>query len=72
MAKILIIDDEVNIIELAKLYLQREGFAVETANNGQDGLTILTTISPDLIILDIMLPEARESNRIIKSCLCQD
>jgi two-component system response regulator ResD len=57
MAKILIIDDEINIIELAKLYLQRDGFMVEAANKGHDGLTMLTTISPDLIILDIMLPD---------------
>jgi two-component system, OmpR family, alkaline phosphatase synthesis response regulator PhoP len=57
MAKILIIDDEVNIIELAKLYLQRDGFTVEAANKGQDGLTMLLAINPDLIILDIMLPD---------------
>ena len=57
MTKILIIDDEVNIIELAKLYLQREGFQVEAASRGQDGLTTQTTVNPDLIILDIMLPD---------------
>jgi DNA-binding response OmpR family regulator len=57
MAKILIIDDEVNIIELAKLYLQRDGFIVEAANKGQDGLAMLNTVNPDLIILDIMLPD---------------
>jgi DNA-binding response OmpR family regulator len=57
MTKILIIDDEVNIIELAKLYLQREGFQVEAASRGQDGLTMQTAVSPDLIILDIMLPD---------------
>jgi DNA-binding response OmpR family regulator len=57
MTKILIIDDEVNIIELAKLYLQREGFQVEAASRGQDGLTMQTAVNPDLIILDIMLPD---------------
>ena len=57
MAKILIIDDEVNIIELAKLYLQRDGFQVEAATKGQQGLTLLTAINPDLVILDIMLPD---------------
>ena len=57
MTKILIIDDEVNIIELAKLYLQREGYQVEAASRGQDGLTMQTAVSPDLIILDIMLPD---------------
>ena len=55
MAKILIIDDEVHIIELAKLYLQRDGFQVEASTKGQDSLTMLTTVNPDLIVLDIML-----------------
>ena len=57
MTKILIIDDEVNIIELTKLYLEREGYQVEAASKGQDGLTMLATGNPDLIILDIMLPD---------------
>jgi len=57
MAKILIIDDEVHIIELAKLYLQRDGFQVESATRGQDGLAIFAMVNPDLIILDIMLPD---------------
>ena len=57
MAKILIIDDEVNIIELAKLYLQRDGFQVESATKGQQGLTMFASVNPDLIILDIMLPD---------------
>ena len=57
MTKILIIDDEVNIIELTKLYLEREGFQVEGATKGQDGLTMFVTTNPDLIILDIMLPD---------------
>jgi DNA-binding response OmpR family regulator len=57
MAKILIIDDEVHIIELARLYLQRDGFQVESATRGQDGLSMVITANPDLIILDIMLPD---------------
>lgn len=57
MVKILIIDDEVNIIELAKLYLTREGYTIESANTGTDGLSKVITFNPDLIILDIMLPD---------------
>ena len=57
MAKILIIDDEVHIIELARLYLQRDGFQVESATRGQDGLVMVSTANPDLVILDIMLPD---------------
>lgn len=57
MAKILIIDDEVNIVELARLYLEREGFAVGSAATGRDGLTMQARTEPDLVILDIMLPD---------------
>jgi DNA-binding response OmpR family regulator len=57
MAKILIIDDEANITELAKLYLAREGFTIESAKTGRDGLSKFTAYNPDLIILDIMLPD---------------
>jgi DNA-binding response OmpR family regulator len=57
MTKILIIDDEVNIIELAKLYLEREGFTVEAAQTGSDGLSRCLLLNPSLIILDIMLPD---------------
>lgn len=57
MTKILIVDDEANIIELAKLYLAREGFTIETAKTGYDGLSKFMTSNPNLIILDIMLPD---------------
>jgi DNA-binding response OmpR family regulator len=57
MVKILIIDDEVHIIELAKLYLERDGFQVDAALKGHDGLNMLSSSNPDLIILDIMLPD---------------
>jgi two-component system alkaline phosphatase synthesis response regulator PhoP/two-component system response regulator ResD len=57
MTKILIIDDEANIIELAKLYLEREGYAVESTKTGYDGLSKFMTSNPNLIVLDIMLPD---------------
>jgi DNA-binding response OmpR family regulator len=57
MTKILIIDDEANIIELAKLYLEREGYVVESAKTGYDGLSKCMTLNPNLIVLDIMLPD---------------
>lgn len=55
--KILIADDEVNICEVVQLYLEKEGFTVFTACDGQQALTIETTKQPDLLILDIMLPK---------------
>ena len=57
MAKILIIDDEIHIVELAKLYLQRDGFQVEYATKGHEGLAMVAVGNPDLVILDIMLPD---------------
>jgi two-component system response regulator MprA len=53
---VLVIDDEENIIELIKLGLKYEGFQVESAFDGPDGLAAAQRIDPDLIILDLMLP----------------
>jgi len=57
MPKILVVDDEPHIIELTKLYLEREGYQVEGVATGQDALSKLSTMNPDLIILDLMLPD---------------
>lgn len=57
MPKILAVDDELNILELVKLYLGREGYQVETASRGGDAISKLGTVNPDLIILDLMLPD---------------
>ena len=57
MPRIMVVDDEPNIIELAKLYLEREGYQVEGVANGQDALSRLGAVNPDLIVLDLMLPD---------------
>jgi DNA-binding response OmpR family regulator len=57
MANILIVDDEPNIIELATLYLERDGFKVEGVATGKDALLRQESSNPDLIILDLMLPD---------------
>ena len=56
MPRILVVDDEINIIELARMYLEREGFEVIWATDGQGGLEKALRDCPDLVILDIMLP----------------
>ena len=56
LLKALVIDDEENIIELIKLGLKYEGFQVESAADGSEGLTAAQRIDPDVIILDLMLP----------------
>lgn len=55
--KILVVDDEANIRELLKLHLEAEGYAVYSAADGQDAISKASSLSPDLILLDIMLPK---------------
>ena len=55
--KILVVDDDKNICELLRLYIEKEGFEVEIANDGKRALELFESGSPDLIMLDIMLPE---------------
>ena len=55
--KVLVIDDENDILLIIKSALHEEGYEVVTANNGYDGLALAEDASPDLIILDIMMPE---------------
>ena len=54
---ILLVDDEINIIQLVQLYLQREGYRVESASDGKTALTMVDLLAPAMMILDIMLPE---------------
>jgi DNA-binding response OmpR family regulator len=56
MPKILVVDDEPHILELSKMYLERDGFQVECVGNGRDALAGLAG-NPDLVILDLMLPD---------------
>ncbi len=56
MARVLVVDDEPNIVELARLYLHNEGYEVLTADSGPAALDAARQMSPDLIVLDIMLP----------------
>ena len=55
-AKILVVDDEPNIVKLVTAYLSKEGYDVHTAADGPSGILAARTFKPDLVILDIMLP----------------
>jgi len=55
MKKILIIDDEPDIVEVIKVALQEEGFETSSALNGKDGLKKVEEFEPDLIVLDIIM-----------------
>jgi two-component system alkaline phosphatase synthesis response regulator PhoP len=55
--KILIVDDEPDILELVEYNLKKEGYQVFTASNGQEGIALAKKVHPDLIVLDIMMPK---------------
>lgn len=55
--KILIVDDEPDILELIEYNLKKEGYQVFLASNGQEGISVAKKVLPDLIILDIMMPK---------------
>lgn len=54
---ILVVDDEPSITELVKLYLEKEDFDIRVAHNGTDALNEIENDPPDLIVLDVMLPD---------------
>ena len=55
--KILLVDDEPDILEFISYNLTKEGYDVSTSNNGKEAIEIAKKINPDLIILDVMMPE---------------
>lgn len=57
MPTVLIVEDERKLRDLLRSYLEREGFAVVTAGTGADGLQLAASASPDLIVLDLGLPD---------------
>jgi len=57
MKSILVVDDERNIVELVRMYLEKEGFGVVCASDGEQALIQFERTGPDLVILDLMLPK---------------
>ena len=55
--KILVVDDDPNISDLLKIYLEKEGYEVKLACDGVEGVNFFKMYSPDLVLLDIMLPK---------------
>ncbi|MBC7258501.1 MAG: response regulator transcription factor [Chloroflexi bacterium] len=54
---ILVVDDEENIVRLVRTYLEKEGFSVECAGDGEEALRKASSLNPALIVLDLMLPK---------------
>lgn len=55
--KLLVVDDESNIVDILRFNLEKEGFEVYTAENGKEGYQVFQRENPDLLLLDIMMPE---------------
>lgn len=55
--RILVVDDDKQIVRLVKSYLEKENFSVLTAYDGEDAMRVIRTERPDLIVLDLMLPK---------------
>jgi two-component system, OmpR family, alkaline phosphatase synthesis response regulator PhoP len=67
-SKILIVDDDPDILELLEYNLNREGFLTKTAENGKIAIEVAETFMPDMILMDVMMPimDGIEAGRIIK------
>lgn len=66
MTKILIIDDDVELAGLFKEYLERDGFAVEVSHQSEPGLRLALSGDYQLVILDIMLPDIKGTEVLIR------
>lgn len=66
--KVLVVDDEQDIVELLTYNLNKEGYQVQTAGNGKEAIKVTKTFFPDLILLDIMMPklDGVETARILR------
>src|SRR5512135_3508273 len=54
---VLLVDDEPSILQLARMYLEREGYRVQDVRDGEAALEAVSRLKPDLVVLDIMLPK---------------
>ena len=65
--KLLIIDDDVDLVEMNRAFFNSKGFTVFTAYNGQDGLKAMIKEKPDLVILDVMMTEVGEGFEVARN-----
>ncbi|WP_461613875.1 response regulator transcription factor [Clostridium sp. Marseille-QA1073] len=56
IAKVLVVDDDKNICEVIKMYLESSGYSIKIANDGKEAQEVFLSFKPDLVILDVMLP----------------
>lgn len=66
MAKILIVDDDPDMVEASRIVLERDGHSVESASSVETGLKKLADVKPDLLILDVVMEEADDGLRFAR------
>jgi DNA-binding response OmpR family regulator len=66
MAKIAIIEDDQAISQMYRIKFESEGFTVDTAENGKLGLELIENMRPDIILLDLMMPEMNGEEMLIQ------
>lgn len=66
MAKIAIIEDDQAISQMYRIKFEAEGFEVETADNGKLGFELVDKMRPDIILLDLMMPEMTGDEMLVK------
>lgn len=65
--KIVLIDDDVDFVEINKTILEKAGYAVDTAYDGEEGLKKIEAFQPDLVVLDVMMKTADEGFHVAKA-----
>lgn len=66
MPKILIVDDDPDMVAASRLVLEKEGYEVASASNAADGLSTLEALQPDLLVLDVMMEEPDDGLRMAR------
>lgn len=66
MSKLVIVEDEPSIVEMYKFKLEQNGHQVKFAYNGRDGYQLISEFKPDLILLDLMMPEMSGDQLLVK------
>jgi CheY-like chemotaxis protein len=66
MSRILVVDDDPDVVVACKVVLEREGYTVEAASNAEEGLRAVESLAPDLLVLDVMMEEPDDGLRLAR------
>jgi DNA-binding response OmpR family regulator len=71
MTRILVVDDEPDLLRFVRRALEAEGYQVQTATDGAEGLRLALTTEPDLIVLDLLMPGV-DGQAVLSAVLAHD